>query len=187
MNDATTRSASPSAGSGHKTWFGHPSGLSTLFFTEMWERFSYYGMRALLALYMTTATTNVIMRDDGTAVANGGMGLDIGTAAAIYGLYTSLVYILALPGGWVADNLWGQRKAVWVGGWIIALGHFTMAVPSTLRSSLGSLSSSAGPGCSSPTSAPSWANSTPKGARGGTPASPSSTWGSTWGPCSDLW
>ena len=137
MNDATTRSASPSAGSGHKTWFGHPSGLSTLFFTEMWERFSYYGMRALLALYMTTATTNVIMRDDGTAVANGGMGLDIGTAAAIYGLYTSLVYILALPGGWVADNLWGQRKAVWVGGWIIALGHFTMAVPSTFTFFLG--------------------------------------------------
>ena len=103
----------------------------------MWERFSYYGMRALLALYMTTATTHVIMRDDGTAVANGGMGLDIGTAAAIYGLYTSLVYILALPGGWVADNLWGQRKAVWVGGWIIAAGHFTMAVPSTFTFFLG--------------------------------------------------
>ncbi len=111
------------------TFFGHPRGLATLFFTEMWERFSYYGMRALLILFMTAETTNVIRDSAGTVVReNPGMGLEVGTAAAIYGLYTSLVYILALPGGWVADNLWGQRKAVWVGGWIIALGHFTMAV-----------------------------------------------------------
>ena len=98
----------------------HPRGLSTLFFTEMWERFSYYGMRALLVLFMTGATVG----------ANPGLGLDVATAGAIYGLYTSLVYILALPGGWIADNLWGPRKAVWVGGWVIALGHFTMAIPS---------------------------------------------------------
>ena len=138
MNDAATRSASNAdILERHGTWFGHPAGLSTLFFTEMWERFSYYGMRALLALYMTTATTHVILRGDGSEVANPGMGLDVGTAAAIYGLYTSLVYIMALPGGWVADNLWGQRKAVWVGGWIIALGHFTMAVPSTFAFFLG--------------------------------------------------
>ena len=138
MNDATTRSASNAEIlERHGTWFGHPAGLSTLFFTEMWERFSYYGMRALLALYMTTATTHVILRGDGSEVANPGMGLDVGTAAAIYGLYTSLVYIMALPGGWIADNLWGQRKAVWVGGWIIALGHFTMAVPSTFAFFLG--------------------------------------------------
>ncbi|HKS07040.1 MAG TPA: peptide MFS transporter [Gemmatimonadaceae bacterium] len=103
-----------------RTWFGHPIGLSTLFFTEMWERFSYYGMRALLTLFMTTATIE----------ANPGMGFDVVTAAAIYGLYTSLVYITALPGGWIADNLWGQRKAVFVGGCIIAAGHFTMAIPS---------------------------------------------------------
>ncbi len=133
MNDATTRSAAAA----RRTWFGHPAGLSTLFFTEMWERFSYYGMRALLILYMTTATTHVILRGDGSEVVNPGMGLDAGTAAAIYGLYTSLVYIMALPGGWIADNLWGQRKAVWVGGWIIALGHFTMAVPSTFAFFLG--------------------------------------------------
>jgi len=87
----------------------------------MWERFSYYGMRALLILFMTAATTD----------ANPGMGLDVGTAAAIYALYTSLVYLLALPGGWVADNLWGQQKAVFVGGCIIAAGHFTMAIPTT--------------------------------------------------------
>ena len=137
LNESTTPSASPSAASARQSWFGHPAGLSTLFFTEMWERFSYYGMRALLALYMTTATTNVILRGDGSEVANPGMGLDVGTAAAIYGLYTSLVYIMALPGGWIADNLWGQRKAVWVGGWIIALGHFTMAVPTTFAFFLG--------------------------------------------------
>ncbi|MFQ5704181.1 MAG: peptide MFS transporter [Gemmatimonadales bacterium] len=104
--------------SSERTFFGHPRGLATLFFTEMWERFSYYGMRALLILFMTAATTG----------ANPGMGLDVGTAAAIYGLYTSLVYLLGLPGGWVADNLWGQRKAVFVGGCLIAAGHFSMAV-----------------------------------------------------------
>jgi proton-dependent oligopeptide transporter, POT family len=106
---------------------GHPRGLATLFFTEMWERFSYYGMRALLTLFMTTATLE----------ANPGLGFDVATAGAIYGMYTALVYILALPGGWVADNLWGQRKAIWVGGWIIAAGHFTMAVPSTATFFLG--------------------------------------------------
>ena len=102
-----------------KTWFGHPRGLGTLFFTEMWERFSYYGMRALLVLFMTTETVD----------ANPGLDFDIVTATAIYGLYTFFVYVLALPGGWVADNLWGQRKAVFVGGCIIAFGHFTMAGP----------------------------------------------------------
>ena len=112
---------------GEKTFFGHPQGLSTLFFTEMWERFSYYGMRALLTLFMTTATIGT----------NPGLGYDVATAGAIYGLYTGLVYILALPGGWVADNLWGQRKAIWVGGWIIAAGHFTMAIPSTFTFFLG--------------------------------------------------
>ena len=100
----------------------HPRGLYTLFFTEMWERFSYYGMRALLVLFMTGATV----------AENPGMGLEVGTAAAIYGLYTGLVYLLGLPGGWVADQLWGQRKAVFVGGCIIAAGHFSMAVPTTL-------------------------------------------------------
>jgi POT family proton-dependent oligopeptide transporter len=98
---------------------GHPRGLMTLFFTEMWERFSYYGMRALLVLFMTAP------------LAGGGMGMDVGNAGAIYGLYTSMVYLLSLPGGWVADKLWGQRKAVFVGGCIIAAGHFSMAVPAT--------------------------------------------------------
>jgi len=126
VNPTETAVAAAAPGGG-KTFFGHPRGLATLFFTEMWERFSYYGMRALLTLFMTTATLE----------ANPGLGLDVATAGAIYGLYTSLVYILALPGGWVADNLWGQRKAVWVGGWIIAAGHFTMAIPSEFTFFLG--------------------------------------------------
>ncbi|HEX9595517.1 MAG TPA: peptide MFS transporter, partial [Anaerolineales bacterium] len=98
---------------------GHPRGLSTLFFTEMWERFSYYGMRALLVLFMTAPLAGV----------NPGLGFDVAKATAIYGLYTSMVYLVSLPGGWVADRLWGQRRAVFVGGCIIALGHFSMAVP----------------------------------------------------------
>lgn len=100
-------------------FFGHPRGLSTLFFTELWERFSYYGMRALLVLYMTTETMS----------ANPGLGFSVGKATAIYGLYTFFVYVLSLPGGWVADKMWGQRKAVFVGGCIIAAGHFSMAIP----------------------------------------------------------
>ncbi len=97
--------------------FGHPKGLMTLFFTEMWERFSYYGMRALLILFMTAP------------IASGGLGLDDMTSGAVYGLYTMGVYLLALPGGWVADRLMGLKRSVWYGGIIIALGHFTMAFP----------------------------------------------------------
>jgi proton-dependent oligopeptide transporter, POT family len=101
-----------------RAFFGHPRGLSTLFFTEMWERFSYYGMRALLILFMTAAP------------AAGGLGFDAVTAGAIYGLYTSMVYMMTLPGGWIADRLIGPQRAVLVGGILIASGHFSMAVPS---------------------------------------------------------
>jgi len=86
----------------------------------MWERASYYGMRALLILFMTAAVTG----------DNPGMGIEVATAGAIYGLYNGMVYLLALPGGWVADNLWGQRRAVFVGGCVIAAGHFSMAIAS---------------------------------------------------------
>jgi POT family proton-dependent oligopeptide transporter len=106
-------------------WFGHPRGLSTLFFTEMWERFSYYGMRAILVLFMTNA------------VATGGMGLDDVTATAIYGLYTAAVYVVALPGGWIADRLLGLRRAVFWGGTIIAAGHFTLAIPNIIAFYIG--------------------------------------------------
>jgi POT family proton-dependent oligopeptide transporter len=98
-------------------FFGHPRGLSPLFFTEMWERFSYYGMRGFLILYMTAS------------VSMGGMGLDTATAAAVYGTYTSLVYLMSVPGGWLADRVLGQRKAVLYGGILIAGGHYTLAIP----------------------------------------------------------
>src|SRR6185436_18279779 len=99
-----------------RSFFGHPGGLSTLFFTEMWERFSYYGMRGFLILYMT-ASASV-----------GGLGLSAAAAAASYGTYTSMVYLMSLPGGWIADRLLGQRRAILYGGILIALGHYTLAV-----------------------------------------------------------
>ena len=95
----------------------HPRGLYTLFFTEMWERFSYYGMRALLVLFMTTAITE------------GGLGFNDVTATAVYGLYTAAVYVAALPGGWIADRLLGAQRAVWYGGIVIMIGHFILAIP----------------------------------------------------------
>ena len=107
------------------TWLGHPRGLSTLFFTELWERFSYYGMRAILILFMTNA------------VATEGMGLSDGQAGAIYGLYTAGVYLSCLPGGWLADRLLGQRRAVFWGGVIIAAGHFSLAFQSMATFYLG--------------------------------------------------
>ena len=79
-------------------FFGHPRGLATLFFTEMWERYSYYGTRALLILYMTAATTT------------GGLGFSVMKSGAIYGFYTAMVYLLSLPGGWVADRIIGQQR-----------------------------------------------------------------------------
>src|SRR5437879_7945745 len=94
---------------------GHPRGLSTVFVTEMWERFSYYGMRALLILFMVAS------------VDRGGLGFDTRRAASIYGLYTSAVYFMAIPGGWVADRILGQRRAVLAGGILIALGHYCLA------------------------------------------------------------
>jgi POT family proton-dependent oligopeptide transporter len=102
-----------------KTFFGHPVGLATLFFTEMWERFSYYGMRALLLLFMVAS------------VENGGMGLDDKTGAAIYGLYTMGVYLMALPGGWLADKFFGLRQSIFYGGCLIAAGHLILALPFT--------------------------------------------------------
>ena len=111
------RGNTPSNARWNSSFFGHPMGLSTLFFTEMWERFSYYGMRALLMLFMTATA------------ANGGLGFPTSKAGSIYGLYTALVYLVGLPGGWIADRIVGQRRAVLVGGIIIAFGHFSMAIP----------------------------------------------------------
>jgi POT family proton-dependent oligopeptide transporter len=100
------------------TWFGHPRGLSTLFFTEMWERFSYYGMRAFLILYMTAS------------IANGGLGFDDRHAATVYGNYVGSVWLTPILGGLIADRFLGQYRSVLWGGMIIALGHFTLAFKS---------------------------------------------------------
>lgn len=101
---------------GNRSFFGHPSGLSTLFFTEMWERFSYYGIRPLLILFMTAA------------LASGGFAFTRESAAAIVGIYASSVYLASLPGGWIADRWLGLRRAIWWGGVLIALGHLSIAL-----------------------------------------------------------
>ena len=98
--------------------FGHPKGLFVLFFTEMWERFSYYGMRAILVLYLVTQTTG----------ENPGLGWTSGEALALYGWYTMLVYVASIPGGWIADRLIGQKKSVLIGGLTLCLGHSILAV-----------------------------------------------------------
>ena len=113
----TSTAAGPLA-SQDTRFFGHPIGLSNLFFTELFERASYYGMRALLILFMTAETVD------------GGLGYDVGTSALVYGLYTSLVYLANLPGGWIADRLLGQRRSVLIGGVLISAGHLTMAIDS---------------------------------------------------------
>lgn len=100
-----------------KEKFTHPAGLYVLFLTEMWERFSYYGMRAILILFMVAGA------------AEGGMGLSDKEAGAIYGIYTASVYLLTLPGGWLADNVFGQKRAIWYGGIVIMLGHIILAFP----------------------------------------------------------
>ncbi|MGI8989717.1 MAG: peptide MFS transporter [Bryobacteraceae bacterium] len=100
-----------------RAFFGHPRALSTLFFTELWERFSFYGMRGLLILFMTAGA------------ATGGLGFTVAKAGAVYGLYTAMVYLLGVPGGWIADRMLGQRRAVLYGGVIIAIGHYSLALP----------------------------------------------------------
>ncbi|MFD7622963.1 peptide MFS transporter [Streptomyces sp. NPDC059802] len=97
-----------------KTFFGHPRGLATLFMTEMWERFSFYGMRALLPLYL---------------VSNSGLHMNAATATAIYSIYMAMVYLLAMPGGWFGDRVWGPRKTVTISAAVIMLGHLTLALP----------------------------------------------------------
>lgn len=131
-----TREASEAAAD--RTFFGHPRGLMTLFFTEIWERLSYYGMRGILILFMTAPA------------AAGGLAFDTMKAGAIYGLYTSLVYMTALPGGWVADKLVGSRRAVLWGGIIISLGHFSMAFESLSSFYLGLLLIAIGTGLLKP-------------------------------------
>ena len=101
-----------------KEIFGHPIGLYVLFFTEMWERFSYYGMRAILVLYLVAETTE----------GNAGLGWTNGEALALYGWYTMLVYVASIPGGWIADKFLGQKKSVLYGGILLVAGHSILAI-----------------------------------------------------------
>ncbi|MEZ5119413.1 MAG: oligopeptide:H+ symporter [Candidatus Nanopelagicales bacterium] len=126
-----------------RTFFGHPAGLSTLFFTEFWERFSYYGMRALLVLYL-------VAPPNGATPPGPGLGLSTATASAIYGTYVALVYLFPLLGGWIADRMWGFRRAVLVGGIVIACGHYAMAVPNEITFWVGLLLIALGTGLLKP-------------------------------------
>lgn len=119
-------------------FFGHPKGLQTLFLTEMWERMSYYGMRAMLVLFMTAT------------LQQEGLGFTVASAAAIYGLYTGSVYFLGLPGGWIADRLLGGQRAVWYGGIIIMCGHIILAIPSQFSFFVGLIFVASGTGLLKP-------------------------------------
>jgi len=102
-----------------KELFGHPVGLFVLFFTEMWERFSYYGMRGILVLYMATSATAI----------DPGLGWSNKDAIWLYGWYTMLVYVASIPGGWIADKFLGQKKTVMLGGLLLCFGHGILAIP----------------------------------------------------------
>ena len=104
-------SQAPSTG-----FFGHPVGLRTLFLTEMWERFSYYGLRPLLVLFMSAA------------LLDGGFVLDRGQASAIVGIYAACVYLASLPGGWIADRWLGLRRSIYYGAILITLGHLSIGL-----------------------------------------------------------
>ena len=100
-----------------RSFFGHPRGLSTLFFTEMWERFSYYGMRAFLLYYMTAS------------VAEGGLGFSDADGTSIYGTYPGAAWGASIVGGFIADRFIGQYRSVLIGGIVIMLGHLTLVFP----------------------------------------------------------
>lgn len=119
---------------------GHPKGLVILFFTEMWERFSFYGMRAILVLYLVKET----MGD------NPGLGWNSTQALALYGWYTMLVYVMSIPGGIIADRLLGQKKTVFIGGLLIAAGQLTLAVDNMVTFYLGLALIISGVGCLKP-------------------------------------
>ena len=107
------------AESSKKEVFGHPAGLFILFLTEMWERFSFYGMRGILALYIATSAS----------AADPGLGWSTKDALWLFGWYSMLVYVSAIPGGWIADKFLGQKKTVMIGGFLLLLGHSILAIP----------------------------------------------------------
>jgi POT family proton-dependent oligopeptide transporter len=119
MSDPTTTTiVSPDYS---RSFFGHPRGLATLFMTEFFERFTYYGLRTMLVLFLAASTT----------AANPGYGIDNETAGAVYALFAGCAYLVTVPGGWIADQLVGQRNAVFAGGIFIAIGNFICAIPAT--------------------------------------------------------
>jgi proton-dependent oligopeptide transporter, POT family len=118
MNDPTAASVPPADG---RQFFGHPRGLVTCFMVEFFERFTYYGMRSMLVLFLAAPL----------AASNPGFGVDGATAGAVYALFTGGAYLLAIPGGWIADRLIGQRQAIFVGGLLIAAGNFILSIPAT--------------------------------------------------------
>ena len=120
--------------------FGHPKGLYILFFTELWERFSYYGMRALFTLFLVAETTS----------QNPGFGWTNQEALALYGWYTMLVYVSSIPGGWIADRLLGQKKTVMLGGALLCVGHTVLALNSEISFYIGCLFIILGVGCLKP-------------------------------------
>ena len=109
-----------------KELFGHPVGLYVLFFTEMWERFSYYGMRAILVLYLVRSSEAI--SEMGVVNLNPGLGWERGDALALYGWYTMMVYVMSVPGGYIADKFLGQKKSVLIGGILLLIGHSTLAI-----------------------------------------------------------
>lgn len=116
--DENNQSTSPAIV--REEFMGHPKGLYILFFTELWERFSYYGMRAILVLYLISTTTG----------DNPGYGWEESDALVLYGWYTMLVYVMSIPGGWLADKVWGQKRTVLIGGILLCAGHGILAVNS---------------------------------------------------------
>jgi len=151
-------------------FFGHPRGLSTLFFTEMWERFSYYGMRAILTLYMTKS------------LVEGGLGFDEKYASIIYATYVSSVWYLPLVGGWLADRILGARRAVLIGGIIIACGHYSMAISSLPSFYAGLVLIAIGTGLLKPNISAMVGQLYQTRMSDATPAFRSSTWASILGP-----
>ena len=170
MTSVTTRSAVDNAET--RGFAGHPSGLATLFFTEMWERFSYYGMRAFLILYMVAPA------------AQGGLGFADADAASIYGTYTGAAWGAAIFGGLVADRFLGQYRTVLVGGIIIALGHFVLAFKALPFFYTGLTFVALGTGLLKPNVSTLVGSLYEPGDRRRDAASRSSTWASTSAPCS---
>lgn len=124
LTKGTAEQEKTSPAAGGKTFLGHPLGLAPLFLTEMWERFSYYGMRALLVLYLIAGGPDAKPGSQG-----GGLAMPEASSYAIYGVYAGMVYLLAMPGGWFGDRIWGPRKTVTIAATIIMAGHLCLAIP----------------------------------------------------------